>query len=53
MPLWYDVTAIWRNWAADVEGHGIDCGHFLAEEAPEDTLRALLPFLERNLIPPR
>lgn len=47
MPLWYDVTAIWRAWASDVEGHGVDCGHYLAEEAPKETLAVLLPFLER------
>jgi hypothetical protein len=28
-----------------VEGKAIDCGHFLAEENPDDTLAALLPFL--------
>jgi haloacetate dehalogenase len=44
---WYDVLAVWRDWADDVEGHGIDCGHYLAEEAPEETLAALLPFLAK------
>jgi haloacetate dehalogenase len=44
---WYDVLAVWRDWADQVEGHGIACGHYLAEEAPEETLAALLPFLER------
>jgi haloacetate dehalogenase len=44
---WYDVLAVWRDWAAHVEGRGIDCGHYLAEEAPEDTLAALLPFLAK------
>ena len=42
---WYDVLAVWRDWADDVRGHGIDCGHYLAEEAPEETLAALEPFL--------
>jgi haloacetate dehalogenase len=31
----YDVCAIWREWADDVRGKAIDCGHYLAEEAPE------------------
>jgi pimeloyl-ACP methyl ester carboxylesterase len=31
-----------------VEGHGIDSGHFIAEENPQDLLAALLPFLERH-----
>jgi haloacetate dehalogenase len=32
---WYDVLAVWRDWADDVRGRAIDCGHYLAEEAPE------------------
>ncbi|MCB5173855.1 alpha/beta fold hydrolase [Microvirga lenta] len=44
---WYDVCEVWRAWADDVQGHGIDCGHYLAEEAPEETLAALIPFLSR------
>ncbi|MFL5201992.1 MAG: alpha/beta fold hydrolase, partial [Microvirga sp.] len=44
---WYDVLAVWRDWADHVEGHGIDCGHYLAEEAPEATLAALQPFLAK------
>ena len=42
---WYDVLDVWRIWAEDVQGHGIDCGHYLAEEAPEETLRELAAFL--------
>ena len=41
----YDVLGTWRDKAADVRGHAIDCGHFLAEEQPVETLAALLPFL--------
>lgn len=44
---WYDVCAIWRDWATDVEGQGIDCGHYLAEEAPDATLAALQAFLTK------
>jgi haloacetate dehalogenase len=47
MDKWYDVLAVWRDWADDVEGTSLDCGHYLAEEAPEDTLAALEPFLAR------
>ena len=39
---------IWRNWADDVAGRGIDSGHFLAEENPIDTLAALIPFLTKG-----
>lgn len=35
----------WRRWCDDVRGEAIECGHFLAEEAPEETLRLMLPFL--------
>ena len=42
---WYDVLTIWRDWAEDVQGHGINCGHYLAEEAPEATYAALRTFL--------
>jgi haloacetate dehalogenase len=32
---------VWRRWATDVSGKGIACGHFLPEEAPEETAEAL------------
>ena len=41
----YDVLALWRARAETVSGEAVDSGHFLAEEAPEATLRALLAFL--------
>jgi haloacetate dehalogenase len=40
--------AQWREWCDDVQGHGIDSGHFVAEENPEATLAALLPFLTNH-----
>ncbi|TCC11317.1 alpha/beta fold hydrolase [Kribbella soli] len=43
---WYgDPIDIWRNWADDVTGGPVASGHFLPEEAPEETLAWLLPFL--------
>ena len=48
----YDVLSVWREWADTVEGHNLDCGHFLAEEAPEATYLAVRDFLDRNA-PPR
>jgi haloacetate dehalogenase len=42
----YDVRATWEHFADDVRGQPVDCGHFLAEEAPEETLAALTGFLE-------
>ncbi|MGO8919682.1 MAG: alpha/beta fold hydrolase [Stellaceae bacterium] len=36
--------AAWRKWAGDVREQALDCGHFLAEEAPEDCAQALAAF---------
>ncbi|TDD82691.1 alpha/beta fold hydrolase [Actinomadura rubrisoli] len=42
---WYDPLEIWRTWCEDVRGGPVQCGHFIPEEAPEETLRHLLAFL--------
>ncbi|MGH2532474.1 MAG: alpha/beta fold hydrolase [Thermomicrobiales bacterium] len=44
LSTWYDVLAVWRDWADDVRGRGLDCGHYLAEEAPEETYGELHAF---------
>jgi haloacetate dehalogenase len=41
----YDVLDIWRRRGSDVRGRPLDCGHFLAEERPDDVVRALSGFL--------
>ena len=41
----YDVLEIWRERTREVTGKALPCGHFLAEEAPEETLAGLLDFL--------
>lgn len=41
----YDVLEVWRRYADDVRGEGLDCGHFVPEEAPEQTIDALRDFL--------
>jgi haloacetate dehalogenase len=43
----YDVLAVWRAWADDVHGRSLPCGHYLAEEAPEETLAEFLGFFGR------
>ena len=43
----YDVVAEWSKWATHIEGYGISCGHYLPEEAPNETLAALLKFLNK------
>lgn len=42
----YDVLAIWRERALNVTGQTLPCGHFLPEEAPEETVQALLAFFK-------
>jgi haloacetate dehalogenase len=42
----YDVLSIWRDWADDVAGEALDCGHYVAEEKPEETAAALLAFFK-------
>ena len=40
-----DMITSWRERANDVRGRAIDCGHFLPEEAPDETVAELLAFL--------
>jgi haloacetate dehalogenase len=40
----YDVPETWRERAIDVRGRKLACGHFLAEEKPEETLSELVSF---------
>ncbi|WP_017812229.1 alpha/beta fold hydrolase [Paenibacillus shenyangensis] len=46
LPGWYDVLDVWRDWTEDVQGQGIKSGHYLPEEAPEETYQALYSFLK-------
>jgi haloacetate dehalogenase len=39
----------WRRVARRVEGQALNCGHYIAEEAPEALLAQVLPFLARAL----
>lgn len=41
----YDVLKTWQEVATNVSGHAVSGGHFLPEEAPDETLKALLVFL--------
>jgi haloacetate dehalogenase len=45
---WYDVAAVWRAWADDLTVQAVDAGHYMAEQAPSETLAALEPFLVRK-----
>lgn len=35
---------VWKTWCPQAEGATLPCGHFLPEEAPQQTLKALLKF---------
>jgi haloacetate dehalogenase len=38
----FDPLQVWRDLVESPTGEGFDCGHFIPEEKPADTLRALL-----------
>lgn len=40
----YEVLAVWSEYALQVQGEALDCGHFLAEEQPEAVIDALVHF---------
>ncbi len=42
----FDPIADWRGVATDVRGRSLPSGHYLAEEAPEETLTELVAFLD-------
>jgi haloacetate dehalogenase len=41
----YDVLGVWRGEADGVRGQALDCGHFLAEERPDEVIAALVTFM--------
>ncbi len=41
----YDVLGVWRRYASNVRGRALPCGHYLAEERPEETAEELVTFL--------
>lgn len=41
----YEVLNVWRTYATHAEGAAVPAGHFVAEEAPDETTAALLRFL--------
>lgn len=44
----FDVVDAWRERAMKLQGAALPCGHFLAEEAPEETLAHLMRFLDQH-----
>ena len=47
----FHCIADWREVAEDVTGQALDCGHFLPEEAPAETLAQIERFLARHPLP--
>ncbi|MFC4016485.1 alpha/beta fold hydrolase [Micromonospora sp. GCM10011542] len=45
--LGYDAAALWRAWAPDLTHATVTCGHFMAEEAPAEVVKALRALLTR------
>jgi haloacetate dehalogenase len=45
--LGFDAVQRWRAWAPDLEHRTVTCGHFMAEEAPSEVVKALRALLER------
>ncbi|MDX3076656.1 alpha/beta hydrolase [Streptomyces sp. MI02-7b] len=46
--LGFDAAALWGAWAADLCHLAVDCGHFMAEEAPGEVVKALRELLARD-----
>jgi haloacetate dehalogenase len=44
----YDMIHEWSKWVTHVQGLELPCGHYLPEEAPEETLHAVLSFLDQK-----
>ncbi len=40
----YDLLKVWRDHADEVSGQGIDSGHFIPEEKPDEVYAALKGF---------
>jgi len=40
----YEVLDVWRQYASDVQGEPLDCGHFVPEEAAEGCAKGMMSF---------
>lgn len=45
--LGFDAAARWRAWAPDLRHATVSCGHFMAEEAPGEVVKAVRDLLTR------
>ena len=44
----YKVIDVWKEYATNVKGKGLPCGHYIPEESPGETLKFLLEFLNEE-----
>ena len=50
LPRFYgDVLDVWRPWARQATGQGLDASHFLVEDQPEQVAVLLSDFLQRSV----
>ena len=42
----YDPIKVWKKWAINVQGFSLECGHFIPEEKPEETIKYLNKFIK-------
>lgn len=45
---WYQPLEVWSAWADGVHGGPVSVGHFIPEEAPDETVRHLMAFLRQR-----
>lgn len=43
--IYGDVLAVWAPWTMQQRGRGLDCGHHIAEEAPDELASEIVSFL--------
>jgi haloacetate dehalogenase len=43
-----DVLAIWQQYAANVSGRALNCGHYVPEDAPEEVYAAFVDFFSAD-----
>ena len=42
----YNPIEVWKNWANNVSGEALECGHFLPEEKPKETYQYIIDFFD-------
>jgi haloacetate dehalogenase len=45
-----DVLPTWRAWAPEATGHALECGHYVAEERPAETIVAVQELLAGSIL---